>query len=149
MIFENFELSGRVQGIQLLAFGKNWDLHNFADFVAITHDVRAREVCLKWRVPPEVANPWGDYSNHASGCDLVFTGVRSLRMCPSNGWPHPEDDLTVEEIAIVVPGGSTETEYAFADPTSDFALRFDFCSRAWLEIVADRVRLIPLSEVAT
>jgi hypothetical protein len=122
--------------------GKNWDLHNFADFTGFSFDAPSRRLQLGWLVRESEKNPWGDPTNHARSCSLHFEGVNYLQVGPRKSSLPYEEDLTLEEIVRVRPGESSHDEYALAASDGVFALRFQFYSEAWIEVIADRVRLL-------
>jgi hypothetical protein len=142
VLFENFQIAGG-QGVELSSERHNWDLHNFADFSGYSFDARNRELHLQWTVSKSEVNPWGDPTNKARSCSLRFYGVKSLQVGPREPSIPFTEDLTLEEVVPVLPGRSSETEYALATPEEEFALRFQFHSGAWIEVVAERACLLP------
>ncbi|MCA9512572.1 MAG: hypothetical protein KC560_17830 [Myxococcales bacterium] len=87
------------QGVELLAEGHNWDLHNFAVFVGCHHDPVGRTCSFTW-VALLVENPWGDPGNTARGCILEFSGVSAFVHEPGIG----ADKETLSEISDIPQG---------------------------------------------
>ena len=101
MRFENFSLAYE-GGIELQAFGHNWDLHNCVDFMGIRYEPTSGNVVLEWVPLPEYAsNPWGDLENKATRCRLRFRDVSAMRLGPrKDGYPDT-DASCVESIENV------------------------------------------------
>jgi len=132
MHLRNFQLRFN-QGVEVVAVGHNWDLHNFATLTAVHYDA-ARQVCeLEWTAP-SVPNPWGDPSNDFAGCRLRFSGVSR---CESEGDPV-EPGAVLAEIATVSPDGRDEP----------FDIWLSFESGTLLKLGGEEAELLPLARAA-
>jgi len=109
MTLSNFELNEPFGSVILRGLGQEWDLHNFAELVAVRPPNVAGIASLEWHVPADVDNPWGSRGNSASGCRLVFSGVRRFEQL--GGDPKQSDGArAVRGISKAIPG---ELEYPF------------------------------------
>lgn len=101
MKLENFSLAHN-GGVELRAFGHNWDLHNCVDFRGLHYAPLSNDVVLEWVPLPEyAANPWGDTTNKAACCRLRFREVHALRLGPRDD-SYPASEATcVDTIELV------------------------------------------------
>jgi hypothetical protein len=139
----NFKLKHETGAIILHGLGLEWDLHNFAEFAGFRFDASPDSLVLRWDVGGD-DNPWGCLANHATGCELVFRGVRFLHMEPGDN-PLGGNDTCIAGVYKSIPG---ETKFRFkktwgADET--FYLVFDFISGREIEIDADTVELVAIT----
>ena len=143
MKFANFELSEPFGSVILQALGHEWDMHNFAALVGVHQPNTTGIASLEWQVPPDVDNPWGSPENSASGCRLVFSGVR--RFDVKAGEPTLlEDSQTVAGISKAFPG---ESEYPFKHhwgADESFYLRVELEDSGQIEIDAEVATLEPI-----
>ncbi len=145
MKLTNFELSEPYGAIELKALGRNWDLHNFADFKGFFFDPFKGNVVFEWRLNRTILkdqngeNGWGDPENHADGCRLIFENVTFLTTKKGNPEYPAEEGDCVSNISKKVPG---EEELPFRDPWPEgepFHLLFDFQNESCIEICAETV----------
>ena len=143
MKFANFELSEPFGSVILQALGHEWDVHNFAELVGVHQPNNRGIASLEWQVPPEVDNPWGSPGNSASGCRLVFSGVRRFDF--KAGEPTlSEGSRTVAGISKAIPG---ESEYPFKQQWGSdelFYLRVELEDLGRIEIDAEVAVLEPI-----
>ena len=91
MLLSNFSLVEPVPTIILTSHGVEWDLHSFAEFEGFTYDAAAGTLAMRWHVPTDAENPWGNVANTAVACELAFRAIRSLQVISASEAPHPED----------------------------------------------------------
>lgn len=139
----NFSLTNGSGTPILIALGCEWDLHNFAEFVGVTHQARNNSVMLEW-VAPSIENPWGCTHNTAAGCRLLFRGLRLLLLTGGDENLPPDEASCLHSIWKVDPVRRdlprTRIHWLPDDP---FNLLFHFQNGRDIEIGADIVELIP------
>jgi hypothetical protein len=120
-----------------------YDLHNFVDFVGLTYDVATRTLQLAFAVHSDVSNPWGDPSNKASGCTLVFREVGSLSVSPRDEAMPVSEDLTLEWCGRAEKGLSTEDSWEFPHSEQSTVFRLAFRGGTAIEVVSSTIELVP------
>jgi hypothetical protein len=127
----NFNLASSGHAVELRAFGLNWDLHNFANFVGLQLNPDSSAI-LTWVVPDE-GNKWGDANNQYGGCRLKFCDTQRLSVTGRDVRMPASEDETLAEIAEMSPRSG---------------LRFTFQSGLSVEIIAATAELIPIDRSA-
>lgn len=149
MKLTNFDFGPYCQTGELCGLGHNWDLHSCVHFDGFTMNSKERELRLIWKVPSGVDknDAWGDPSNLASGCILVFLEVDYLTISPRDVMIPFSEDLTLFGISRLVPGESKDIGFKIDwEEGEDFRLLFEFGADINIEIHSSEVRLEALLE---
>jgi len=144
MNLTNFKLGSMPQATELTGFNHNWDLHNFVDFQGFSMNVKEQEFRLTWKVPGDLkkTEAWGDPTNVATGCSLVFTGVDFLSVFPTRVSIRSSENLTLFGISKIIPGDSKVNGFKSVwKDSEDFRLLFEFGEEIDIEIHSNSVEL--------
>jgi hypothetical protein len=143
MKLTNFQLGNLPQTVELTGLERYWDLHNFVDFDGLTVNEKEQTLQLRWKVPNSLENneAWGDPSNSASGCSLLFTGVDIFTTSPKDV-PKTES-LTLHGISKIAPGDLNQKEGFKIEwhEDEDFSLLFEFEGGFDIEVHSSLVEL--------
>ncbi|MBK7642541.1 MAG: hypothetical protein IPJ19_05750 [Planctomycetes bacterium] len=122
---ENFEFylhhaDAPVEGVELVAFERVWDLHNCFDFGGFAFEPLRDELVLSWNANEYAPVP------RVRGCRLRFREVKSLELTSRDGeYPLTSADR-LEWIAKVIPGEREFPLKANWDPGEDFEIEIVF-----------------------
>jgi hypothetical protein len=108
MRFLNFDLSIASYAIEFVAEGFIWDVHNLSDFNGL-HVSPVGQLTLTWLASQ--GSTWGDYSNDASGFQLVFRGLRRLEVTGGDASMPTSEQRSVAGISRVVPTLNEPAKY--------------------------------------
>jgi hypothetical protein len=143
----NFDLERDVGAITLRGQGHDWDLHNCAHFEGFRCNGREDTLLLRWVSIMDAKRgctmPWGDATNHARSCGLLFRGLRTLHLDAKNE-PIKEfgDPTGLSGLSRTVPGKGQLGFRSEWRAGEDYHLFFEFDDGRSLEIGAGTVELV-------
>lgn len=151
MELRNFKLEEPAHAIALEGLGLYWDLHAYAVLRDVNYSVDNRTVEIRWVIPDEVTNPWGDETNTAKGCLLRFSNVHLLAILQTNDGAQGQDDCVaaVSEVRSEPQKLSELVEHRIkldSERAETAGLYFELQSGRTIEIHAATVELIPLGK---
>jgi hypothetical protein len=147
MKLTNFSLATDLRTITLIGLGREWELHNYANFSGIIFSPEEDVLELRW-VVPDAPNPWGCLHNHAKGCILRFQKLLLLRVVSCDIAASVADDVCLSGVSKVIPNttdGRFKREWRDDEP---FNLLFEFQSRRIIEIQAETAVLEALEDIS-
>jgi len=136
----NFDLGTPCRAIELTGLGCRWDLHNCAEFVGLAQHENGKTVVLEWRAPLNAVNPWGDSTNSASGCRLIFWDKKTLILSLGNKVPTSEH-MVLADISKVDPNERLYRHRDSWESDQIFHLLFEFQGGRTIEIGAESAEL--------
>jgi hypothetical protein len=144
----NFQLERPVRTITIRGLGHDWDLHNCAGFAGFQLDGANGTLLLRWIAILEpkwgcTTTPWGDATNTARSCGLLFRRVHYLRVLATHEPGSSQPGGTgLSGLSKTAPG---KGELGFRKHWSDDEeshLYFEFYEGQTLEVGAESVELV-------